>query len=406
MCFGGLLIIIALLANPVVLAKVFSPDGSISSTWIQVVIGFFEVALIGSGIGVIKKRNAIDPANIGLLLGSMVFGLISISVVEISYHYIKFFNNETSAKRIRDKISQVDDLLGWDHIPGASGRHKIENEFDVVYHLDQNGFRKVENKKKGDFAIYFFGDSFTFGYGVPDKETFSSIIAEQYLKNISVYNAAVSGYGIVQMFQRFLNNEHRIQKGDLVIFTPISVDIERNLKDFIRPFHSFFRFDTRSRIPYPNFVNNEVQSSAMINNVWARIKFISLKSNYTGYFLNKLRKLWIPDTRKEAQRMMEIAKTKTEERGGTFALIFLPEPGECRTGKYNVDLSGFDYFDVLNFFPKNLDRIKQIHFSFNDHWNTKGNALAAQAVVATLVREQLIDKKYLRNHGNVLALVP
>ena len=103
-----------------------------------------------------------------------------------------------------------------------------------------------------DFSIYFFGDSFAFGHGVNNHETFPAIIKDSYMKEeVNVYNAGVVGYGIVQIFQSFLKIKDRIRSGDLIIFTPISEDIRRNLKDFQFPY--FIKF-TKSLFPTPHMI--------------------------------------------------------------------------------------------------------------------------------------------------------
>ncbi len=123
-----------------------------------------------------------------------------------------------------------DDLLGWRPKPGAIGRHRETGNFDVEYKIDKDGFKAISNTGASASRIYFFGDSYTFGHGVKNADTYPNIIAEQYLDDaIHVFNAGVMGYGIEQMYGRFLQLEEQLQPGDIVVFAPTSQDIKNSI---------------------------------------------------------------------------------------------------------------------------------------------------------------------------------
>lgn len=64
--------------------------------------------------------------------------------------------------------------LGWSLSSGWSGHHE-HHDFDVMYSTNRDGMRFQPNfldAKSKKVAI--LGDSFTFGYGVNDSETFSN----------------------------------------------------------------------------------------------------------------------------------------------------------------------------------------------------------------------------------------
>ena len=67
-------------------------------------------------------------------------------------------------------------------------------------YTDEYGYRYsekiIENKLEN---IVFLGDSFTYGYGVEYKDSFTGII-ENKLENYEIYNLAVPGYGIQKYY--------------------------------------------------------------------------------------------------------------------------------------------------------------------------------------------------------------
>ena len=69
------------------------------------------------------------------------------------------------------------ELLGWKLNKNAQVSHILAGNFDVTYTTDGNGFRTTPARPFSQISIYFFGDSFTFGHGVADEETFASIIS-------------------------------------------------------------------------------------------------------------------------------------------------------------------------------------------------------------------------------------
>ncbi len=102
--------------------------------------------------------------------------------------------------------------------------------------------------------------------------------------------------------------------------------------------------------------------------------------------------------------MIKIVKLRTEMKGARFLLFFLPETGECLIRNYTVDISDFEYFDIMPFFPSQKKELDNLKFSESDgHWNTYGHRIAAEAIIKTLIHNKVIDKQYLKETINVLS---
>lgn len=75
----------------------------------------------------------------------------------------------------------------------VAGRRTL---YDVVYTTDRDQFRIVPQADgHPDSCVLLFGDSFTFGIGVNDGDTFAAQIVEQSNGRIAAENLAVGGWG-------------------------------------------------------------------------------------------------------------------------------------------------------------------------------------------------------------------
>lgn len=100
---------------------------------------------------------------------------------------------------IVDGFDQIVDDVGY--IPGANYRvtsKRIADGrtiYDVVYTVDEHGFRVTP--KAGDnpeACVLLFGDSFTFGEGVQDDQTFGADMVKMSGGKVAVYNLGESGW--------------------------------------------------------------------------------------------------------------------------------------------------------------------------------------------------------------------
>ena len=96
-----------------------------------------------------------------------------------------------------------DAKLGWKLKPYWSGKHH-HYDYDVEYNINRYGFRGIDSHVK-EGGISIVGDSFSFGLGVNDDETFTSLL--NVLHHNKFYNYSVPGYSTDQ--QLLLVQRHR-----------------------------------------------------------------------------------------------------------------------------------------------------------------------------------------------------
>ncbi|MCP5524412.1 MAG: hypothetical protein H7A46_23015 [Verrucomicrobiales bacterium] len=95
---------------------------------------------------------------------------------------------------------QRDPTLGWRLNPGWSGAHR-HHDFQVHYQVGPDGFRadfRPPTNPAGRPFVAVLGDSFTFGLGVDDDETFVHYLNQQLPDQGPFRNFAVPGYSTDQ----------------------------------------------------------------------------------------------------------------------------------------------------------------------------------------------------------------
>lgn len=88
--------------------------------------------------------------------------------------------------------------LGWITRPDQD-REGVRTNSVGMRSAVEFGLERVPGRPR----ILFVGDSYTFGQGVSNHETFQSVLARDYLKGWEVMNFGVSGYGAGQMLLLF-----------------------------------------------------------------------------------------------------------------------------------------------------------------------------------------------------------
>jgi lysophospholipase L1-like esterase len=102
-------------------------------------------------------------------------------------------------QRPENLFIQFDRRLGWAHIPGATVRF-TRLEFDTRVSINEDGFRGPRvpiGRRSGWNRIVVLGDSYVFGHGVNDDETFCVRLAELFPQT-EVVNLGVTGYSTDQ----------------------------------------------------------------------------------------------------------------------------------------------------------------------------------------------------------------
>lgn len=93
-------------------------------------------------------------------------------------------------------LHQPDPLIGYVHVPTAEFHHQTAL-FDVTYHMDARGARLTAGSEQPGPVVQLLGDSWTFGHGVQDDETYAAVLQREFWPDASLRNRGVMGYGTV-----------------------------------------------------------------------------------------------------------------------------------------------------------------------------------------------------------------
>jgi len=97
-------------------------------------------------------------------------------------------------------ITQPDEVLFWKYKKNQIGYQKL---YSSISRVDENGFRYSGKEFDSTVpSIYVGGDSYTWGEGVLDEETFTGQFQKSLESNnlrYNVLNGGVPGYGIEQI---------------------------------------------------------------------------------------------------------------------------------------------------------------------------------------------------------------
>lgn len=130
----------------------------------------------------------------------------------------------------RGKFSRYDRELGWAGLENAAGdfewadtRHQVlQNRFG--YRGPEHSFNRTDKKR-----ILVLGDSFVWGFGVEEKDLFTSKIEKEFPEPVEIINTGVSGYGTDQEYLLWRQKGHLWSPDKVVLMITVFTDFWDNL---------------------------------------------------------------------------------------------------------------------------------------------------------------------------------
>ena len=151
-----------------------------------------------------------------------------------------------------------DSELSWVNKPGADVDVRgVDYEYDVK--INSLGLRGEELRQSADFRILVLGDSYTFGEGVGNADTWAvqlETLCKDLTFDVEVVNGGVYGYGAMQAKGLAMRVWNAVQP-DIVIYSHCGNDFADDLR-----FHQGTYRMVRNRIPGRKFLR---ENSALYN---------------------------------------------------------------------------------------------------------------------------------------------
>jgi hypothetical protein len=286
-------------------------------------------------------------------------------------------------------------IRGWALQPGL---RRLE-AFDNSKTLNSNSWglrgssEHTYEKPLGSLRILTFGDSFTFGQGVNDDETWSYIL-QTLLPESEVLNFGVHGYGHDQMLL-YLQEEGIKYHPDIVILGFLSEDMPRNMlsfRDYAKP---RFVLDGRRLVltntPVP------LKEEILAREPW-RSKFLDALTMLDDRYWERFGNFKIEMKQITTALLDEMANT-IRSIGAVPIFVYLPTLDEIT--RPEIDMSdgerflfsycrerGIQSIYLQRFFHEKLER--GVHLKTIGHWDPEEHRTAAEGIRAYLVERGIV----------------
>lgn len=301
---------------------------------------------------------------LALALGFLVAPL----AVEIGYRATRA---EALGPTTNPRYVVHDPRLGWRYRPSVRERHRT-SEFDVEITTNARGFRGGEwslETPKTRPRVLVLGDSFTFGWGVRDDETFSADLARS-RPAWNVLNAGVSGYGTDQELLLLEELLPRVAP-DVVVVVFCENDRFENALEVVYG-KSKPRFVRRGDELELSGVPVEESWLERTSQVWRAFQ----KARWERGFAD------LPRDPAEEWRLLGDLYRVMKLRLGETPLVVAST--EARLEKLPRVIDGVTHVDLRAAFA---DRdAAEIEYPIDGHWTPKGHALVADALARALDR--------------------
>lgn len=317
-------------------------------------------------------------------------------------------------------LAVADALAGYRYAPHLDVR--LSGHPDFSYRLRTNGRGLRTPFERGPVDVIALGDSFTFGYGVDEAETWPARLAE--LTGWSVANLGVSGYG-PQSELALLRSEGPALQPRLLLWQFFANDLE-DASLFARWQQSgdpdLYGWQRRTQAVAPaqpaacslrSLLHRHVRSYELV-------KYLLHPSDYPAWVEDHGAPLWL-DLSSAARRAdfarpenrdgwritcdcLLQAKAAAEAAGAPLAVLLAPSKEEIYAGRLRArqagaagDLRGntrrvaafcrqqsIACLDLGPAFVQAAQAGQAFYFRSDAHWNPAGHALAAQQVARWL----------------------
>ena len=329
-------------------------------------------------------------------------------------------------------------IIPWTLKPNASARF-VALDFDTQININSLGLRDKERSLEKDnntYRILVLGDSFTYGFGVNNNETYSAIL-ENLLntqsslgtnKKFEVWNAGFASGYTEDTFYLYLREKGFEFKPDMVL---VGMYVENDVLDFSKNNYTYDKSGKLIRITsdFYHIENGNLRrgSSTEVSPTERAIlyfkKFLLKYSRTYSYLSSAISSITtknnnplfdseysneINDNFNKVEYYLSQIKKLGDENNITVAVILFPgktsigslwqqyltqNPGSIRDKPENMILSycqnlNITCLDLWPYFTNSTDGTKY-YFVHDAHWSQKGNQKGAEIIHQLLLSENM-----------------
>jgi len=277
---------------------------------------------------------------------------------------------------------QYDSQLGWVNVPGFRGQ-----TYGKRLTINSTGLRNREvafEKPAGVGRILVLGDSFAWGQGVADEDTFATILEKSLAdsgRKWEVINTAVSGWGTDQEYLYLQQTGFKYAPDIVVVSFYMGNDFENNA------------FGLQYGLPKPFFIDAELRLRNVpvprpdnpSNRGWHRFQSpdqIQWATQITGAILQRMAK----DCQSRHCKLVVMKFGDYEYHSEDVLPSFFNR--ELQRACVCVCRTDLSYFDVdRQFEAHGIDLDALVGDNCDHHWDANGHALAARFLLEYLEKE-------------------
>ncbi len=350
---------------------------------------------------------------------------IFLFVILIFFIFFEIFLRVTLPKPKYERANEFifyeyDKCLGWKNKPNASGDFYMPDTKSYVK-INSKGLRDIEySYAKSSKRIEFYGDSFTWGYGVDAEKRYTDIFAkklqEEYPNNFEILNFGTTGYAPDQEYL-FLKNEGMKYNPDTIIFAYHNDAFDVSTKIAYGKDKPFFIVENNSLIltnyPIPK-TNNILAKKTDLSGgnliVFIDSKLISLKSydfvkerlrsfKFVSDFKDKMFLKNMNQTFEVIDRLLIESNNLAKKNNATFIILLIPDKyqvyGTANTLEIEhvLKFSEKENIAVINLLPQLREigkKQKDLYFLIDGHFSEEGNKIVGELLFNEFKRRGFI----------------
>ncbi len=306
-------------------------------------------------------------------------------------------------------LYEYDETLGWKNTPGANGSLKIPDSTTNV-NINSKGLRDIEHDyaKGPEKRIEFYGDSFTWGFGVEMQDSYVNIVRQVLEKEkpleFEVINMAVTGYGTDQQYLT-LKKEGLRYGPDIVVFSYHNDVKDVGLKTAYSYPKPFFQLSNGTleltNVPVPKRNVSWSERPSEDKSLLRSIDDLASVSRVYAFFKNGIRSLigkqdgknFDYQTLSVVEKLILESNKLAKENNATFVLVLIPDKEQVYGNVNTIEidrLTGFaakNSIKVINLLPelKELGKSnKRLYFNIDRHFSIEGNKIVGGIIAKNL----------------------
>lgn len=334
-----------------------------------------------------------------------------------------------NAEEASPKIFETGDSIPWTLKKNASERHmNIIGEWDVTVKTNSLGLRDDEIIEDGRKKVLILGDSFTFGYGVENNETYAALLEKKLNGSVDVINAGyASGYSMDTEYVYLKNHGLKLRPDAVILGFFIGNDVaDINANEWDIDDKGEIK-KVKSNTYYIDDYNRLRVSGLEMSWYYDYNIYLTRNSHAYTFFKNRLKHIkesfetadnTIYNNEYDERMKNNINKTReliikmnnlTNENNASLLVLFIPSKEQVYGAKIydkNRNLLDLERINIefLDFFTKNNIKVlyllpymrdeKGIFFNVDPHWNKNGHELAASIIFESLINTCEPKKNY------------